>query len=218
MIVFGLRLTILALSLAFVAGCATASQRQFSAFAERLERANNRIAACLASADEADDWQARLPRAAWSRFPPLEKLEDRSIITDDERVAIVDHRNVGMPCREITLAEYDSISPRHASLHRTFFALNDMTAARLMSGEISWGRANRERLEQSTALQGDVTDLNNSIVAQANALHASEVSMVQQNIRAVNQWSQNQQIINSLARPTYTNCQMIGSTISCSQF
>ena len=133
-------------------------------------------------------------------------------------MALADYHNVGLPCRELTLAEYGAVSPRHATLHRTFFALNDMTKARLISREISWGEANREIIQHFTALNGDLSDLQRAIVAEANAAQAAEVRMVQQNIQAVNQWNQNQQIINSLARPTYTNCQMIGSAISCSQF
>ena len=209
---------IAAAALLAVTACTTPVQRQYSEFNDRLLTTQQNVGACLDAAGRKSQWVERLPKAIHTPSPPLTKLSDESLISDSERVALLDHHEAVQPCRAMALTEYGSFAPNHAELYRTFFALNDMTSARLVSREITWGEANRQILQHNTAVEADWLDLNQQIAQRVHATHNAQVRMVQRDIQAVQDWSRHQQILNSVARPTYTNCQMIGSAISCSQF
>ena len=201
-----------------VTACTTPVQRQYSEFNDRLLQTQQNVDACLDAAARKSEWIERLPKAMHTQPAPLAKLSDDSLISDSERVALLDHHEAEQPCRAMALAEYGAFAPNHAELYRTFFALSDMTSARLISREITWGEANRQALQHYTAAEADWLDLNQQIAQRVHAMHTAEVLRVQRDIQAVQDWSRHQQILNSAARPTYTNCQMIGSAISCSQF
>jgi hypothetical protein len=127
------------------------------------------------------------------------KLTDLKPLTPAEREALEQVHNKAVQCRQVA-ADYDNLSAAwQTPIKQDSYQRTDQIIAKLASGEISVGAANRLFIESNGKLQGDLSK------DHADAVSADEAKQQ----RAA------EAMLHKEPRMTTTNCSWLGNNLNC---
>jgi hypothetical protein len=207
-------------------GCATQAQKQHQQMQTQLqytlsenkrcqaemkkEEAHQRVEATLISGE--NDPNA-IKKMLINRVATQAEKEDLMVVYD--RLAV---------CRKNTLNNLGSVHPDFVALLARWYSENDETLVMILKEEVTIGAAN-EVLNKRFAKRNDEWNaVANGIYQQLQTSYQIEMANRQRAAAAMQQWNyqqqlqQNQQLINSLNRPTTTNCYQVGNNINCTNY
>jgi hypothetical protein len=122
------------------------------------------------------------------------------------------------PCRQIVLDAYQQNAPLYVPLHIKYFQDVDAVTVDLIQRKITWGEAHRHWQIVASQSAAETAKMSMYYREQITQAHQTELAQRQQVAQALQQWSNQQQVMNALNRPRTTNCNYIGSQIQCTSF
>lgn len=206
----------LGVALFAMSGCATQAQRQAETITTGIRQSHQVAKSCI---DNANSSFAHTN--LYRRFPPavsLEHLADKTIPSEQDRQNLIAYYAATLPCRNQMLDGYRRFAPSLATVTREYFNTLDVIYLRLAEGGTSYGEANRAKAELDTLYERAWQE---ALTAMDRDLAAAEQAELQRRAAAamaLQQWSYQQQVLNSLNRPTTTNCSMMGGFINCRSY
>jgi len=148
----------------------------------------------------------------------LQMLNDNSFATDDEKKALLKAHTLIQPCRRKFLSELQIEIPVFVALFANMWSRVDDNTSDLLNEKISWGQFNRKGRDLAISTNRKLLKMANDLQKQLSRENYSELQQRQAASQALLNYYQEQQRINSLYRPTLTNCTSIGNTINCSSY
>jgi hypothetical protein len=210
-------LVALGVALLAMSACATQAQRQAETITAGIQESYKVAKSCFDSVTS-----SFAHTNLYHRFPPppvsLAHLADTTFPSGQDRQDLIAYHTATLPCRTQMLDDYKRFAPRLAAVQREYFDILDVIYLRLAEGSTSYGEANRAKAELDTlyerAWQEAVTAMDRDLAAaqQAELQQRAAAAM------ALQQWSYQQQVLNSLNRPTTTNCSVTGGFINCQSY
>jgi hypothetical protein len=200
-----------------ISACATQAQRQAEAIATGIQESHEGASNCIEDANS-----SFAHTNLYQRFPPppvsLAHLADITVPNEQDRQDLITYHAATLPCRTQMLDGYRQVAPTLATITREYFDILDVIYLRLAEGGTSYGEANRAKVELDSlyerAWQEAITAIDRDLaVAQQAELQQRAAAAM-----ALQQWSYQQQVLNSLNRPTTTNCSVTGGLINCQSY
>ena len=149
---------------------------------------------------------------------PLEMLTDRSFPTQAEIKQIYGLHNEVQQCRKLILEGAAKIHPLVLANMVEAYSESDKVTVEAVGGRLSWGEINQRKKDIATRAQTNMADADVQISSQLQNQHQFELEQRQRAAAAFQQWNYQQQLIHAVNRPMTTNCNYIGSTVSCNSF
>ena len=207
----------LSVALFAMSSCATQAQRQAETISTGIQQSYEVAKGCFEGANS-----SFAHTNLYKSFPPppvsLAHLADTTLPSEQDRQDLIAYHAATLPCRTQMLDDYKRFAPSLATVQREYFDILDVIYLRLAEGSISYGEANRAKVEldgiYERAWQEAITTINRDLMA---AQHA-ELQQRAAAAMALQQWSYQQQVLNSLNRPTTTNCALTGGFINCQNY
>jgi hypothetical protein len=157
-----------------------------------------------------------------SAFPPppvsLAHLADTTIPSEQDRQDVIAYHAATLPCRTQMLDGYRQVAPALATITREYFDILDVIYLRLAEGGTSYGEANRAKTELDSLYERAWQETIAAIDRDLALAQQAELQQRAATAMALQQWSYQQQVLNSLNRPTTTNCSMAGGLINCQSY
>jgi hypothetical protein len=155
----------------------------------------------------------------------MEALSQSSPTTEEAAAMLQLHSEYLTPCRKLVLQSAGDIHPALVTVMAESYARSDANYARLVTYKISWGEFVTEIEAGLNQRKAQLAQVGASIGKNLNQAHNAEVARYQAASAALAQWgyqqqvlAQNQQAINAMNRPRMTNCQYVGTYLSCTTF
>jgi hypothetical protein len=209
------------------AGCQTAAQRQSSFIRENMQVANQKITTCIEKVATNPAYQSISVHVPLSGKvnPTLVQLTDNGMPTDEDIQVIIAIHNEMEHCRGQAIEDYSKITPGIIPMAVQMYHAGDLVVVDLIQRKITWGEYNKRRValrdEFRVKIQAFYAQLDRDLVTS----HRAEIADRQRAANALSQWSyqqqtlwQNQQLINTLNRPTLTNCTTTGNMTNCRSY
>ncbi len=208
-------------------GCATQAQRQFQQMQEQGVATFRIVSACKAQVDATDVGRRIKQIFIVDENDPLaiEKMLINRISSESENKDIIDYRTMFQPCRTQAIEGFGKVHPLFVNLFAKWYSENDEMLLKIIKGEITVGDANAFTNKVSPLRTQAFTEADKEITQNLQNSHNFELQQRAAAAAALQQWSyqqqllqQNQRIMNSLNRPTFSNCQLIGNNVSCTSY
>ena len=207
-----------------VAACATQSQKQVQIMRSQIDYFATESEKCNSPIEQTDIYR----RANQIMILPVDdpdafhKMTIDRFATQSEKDDLLQLHSMVSVCRKQNIENAGKIYPSLVGVVAHLYAENDAALARLMNDAITIGEANvltnNARADFDTESYSAFRDINQEL----SSAHQSELQDRQRAAAFLQQWSfqqqllmQNQQLINSVNKPTVTNCNYIGNTFSC---
>ena len=197
-------------------GCATHAQQQAQTIRTNTQSVAAQLQACVAEVYNSPDAEPLRPH-----FPvrvdqaTLQQLTDPAKATDLEIAAIYTVHPRNQPCRQAALEGLSTTTPTIVPIMAGSWERNEEYLIDLIQRKISWGDYVRHAKENGLEMQREIIAEGQRIDAGLQQSHEAELARRQAAANAMVQFSQNQQLINSLNRPTTTNCVGFGNMMNC---
>jgi hypothetical protein len=211
----------------FVGGCATQAQIQLQQMQQQTDEVDIRANACFQQARASDVGQRLLQILVGdeSDTPALQKALINRVASEREKNDLIDFRTMQQPCRTQIIEGFSKVHPLLVNVWAKIFAENDEMVLKILKGEITIGDANAWSLKMSPLRLQAFTEVSMQINQELRNAHAFELQQRAAAALSLQQWAyqeqllqQHQQVINSLNRPTYTNCRFIGNNVNCTSY
>lgn len=147
--------------------------------------------------------------------PDLRLLTIKATPTDAEVESLIAHYTDEQECRRLTLEGLASIHPALVTWQSGCYARSDAALVRLVRQEVTYGDHNAAALDRFQRCRSELFETAQAIDAQTANAHAYEMQQRQNAARALQQWSYQQSIVQSLNRPRMTNCTYNGPFLNC---
>jgi hypothetical protein len=212
-------LTVLAVCAA-LAACATDAQKQAETMQSGLEAARQGESACLAQLRGTPAVARVLTVLALDEDDPakLHKLSDPRTADDDLRRDLVEAHQAVLPCRSTLKNGLAAVHPSYVEVASATFAAQDRVLLGLLNGQLTIGAANEGFLEINRLSRAAWLQTSGALDQQLADAHAAEMQQRAAVAMALQQWSVQQQMVESMNRPTTTNCTAIGNMLNCQPF
>jgi hypothetical protein len=200
-----------------ISACATQAQRQAETLAAGIQESYAVAKSCIENANS-----SFAHTNLYRRFPPppvsLAHLADTTVPSEQDRQDLMAYHAATVPCRTQMLDGYRRSAPLLATITGEYFDTLDVIYLRLAEGRISYGEANRAKVEldrlYERSWQEAITVMNRELMVAQQA----ELQQRAAAASALQQWAHQQQALNSLSRPTTTNCSVTGGFINCRSY
>ena len=210
------RVAALLLTVALLAGCTTAAQRQYQAIKSNNQSALQDLQTCamaVYNSPELAPLRRHLP------FKPtdatLEQLTDASLATDEEiRVILEEHPKL-QSCRQHTMDQISQTTPTAVPIFLGIATKSEDSLIDLIQKKQSWGAHVRRIRDVTIAGAAELQAEGQHIEAGLQQSHEAELGRRQAAADALVHYSQTQQIINNMNRPVITNCNRFGGMVNC---
>lgn len=210
------RLMILVGAAGGLVACATAAQRQYQTMSSNAKAASQAVRECtlaVYNAPESASLRVHFPFNV--NMASLEQLSDTSLISEEEKQAVLNEHPKLQACREAFLTQLSQTTPSIAAIIADAYAQSENSLVDLLQKKQSWG----DHLRRVKSITADTkirtTEESQKIVAGLNRSHEAELTRRQAASAALMQYYQTQQIINNMNRPVVTNCTAFGSMANC---
>ncbi len=206
--------------LLLLTSCATAAQMRAASIQRNGLAANARAMVCIETVMDNPNFQSlavHMP-VGLKTDPTMTQLIDNGVPSDNEAATLIKYHDALEPCRQRLVKDYMEIAPSIASILISEYEKGDLITADLIQHKITWGEANKKRQALRAEITEQITIAAQEIdrgLAQENAAEIANRQRIFNNWMA---WQQNQQLINNLNRPTYTNCTRFGNTVNCTSY
>lgn len=202
--------------LAVLAGCATATQRQAQEMRANIQSASVELNSCLDSVYNSHDYNAirdHLPTNVTKLT--LQQLTDTNYITDEEKASLFAVEPPIETCRHNAVDKIGRTNPTYTKILLELLTKYEFNMIALIEKKQSWGDFTRNWKADMAVMVGQISDEDRRLGNQMAIAQENELTRRQAYFNALAQYSQTQQIINSLNRPVVTNCMQSNRTINC---
>ena len=209
-------------------GCATQAQKLSQQMTKTFYETSQKSAECYQKAEATNhDAYSVTKEILLSQNDPkaLQKMSINGYPTESEKENILVVRELESNCRVIALEGMANLHPSYVAYLSKWYAKADENTLALIQNKIAIGEYNTIEHKDIAVRREKFNELVANINQQLNQSHSYELSQRQAAARSLQQWSdqqqqlqQNQQMINSINRPTTTNCRYVGSNISCTSY
>lgn len=210
------RLIIVASTVMALAGCATVAERQYRAIVSNNSAAAAQLRACYAkiyNSPVAAPLRRHVPLSIDD--VTLQQLSDSNFATDDEIKAILREHPLIVACRKAALHKIGLATPTFVPIIAAAYGKTDDLLVELIKKKISWGAFMTGVRNVSTNLRAELSAEGQRITAGLERSQEAELARRQEAARAFQEYMQRQEVINSLNRPTITNCYRMGYSVNC---
>jgi len=152
----------------------------------------------------------------------VQKMAIERYMTEPEKVDYLKIREALAPCKAAVLEGMSRIHPDLVTFRAKWYAKSDEETLALIQDKVTIGEHNVAKHKNITKRNREQQNISNNIFQQLSQSHYSEVANRQAAVRSLQQWSyqqqlllQNQQMINSINRPTVMNCSYFGNGMRC---
>lgn len=209
-------------------GCATQAQKLSQQMTKTFDETSQKSAECYQKAEATNhDAYSVTKEILLSQNDPkaLQKMSINGYLTESEKENILVVRELESNCRVIALEGMAYVHPNYVAYLSKWYAKADENTLSLIQNKIAIGEYNTIEHKDIAVRREKFNEVVANINQQLNQSHSYQLSQRQAAARSLQQWSyqqqqlqQNQQMINSINRPTTTNCRYVGSNISCTSY
>lgn len=217
------------LSCMIVAGCTSTAQKKAKEINQQLTTVTRNGAQCMQNVNNSDVGQ-KLAEILIIRGPgkvknKFQKVRISRKIRDNELDTLDMFMKKAGKCRKQILEGLSKAHPAFVKVMVDQYSRLDSITVDLAQKDITIGKANEEILQSYDSFQSELQKARQRVNNQLQELRENEMEKRQAAVQALQQWSyqqqklQNQQkLMNELRTPTYTDCQYVGSTLSCTSY
>lgn len=205
--------------------CATQAQKQAQNLVNQVNYAKTEAEKCISQVQKKDVYTRVDQFLILSPNDPhaIEKMTIDRFATEGEKNDLLQLHSLLFVCRKEYLENLTKAHPDFAAVVANALAQSDENIVHIMKNEMTLGRANEEKNKILSAAQNKWNSVAANITQQLNSAHLSELQNRQRAAAAMQQWSYQQQLLNSLNRPVIhapvtTNCHQFGNTINCQSY
>lgn len=210
------RLSLIVLLSLLLAACATPSQRQAQNMRTVLSSASSGVLACMEEVYDAPEAAPiRAKRPLILRDATLEQLNDKSLASDDEIKAEYAMYPKIQACRRKYIDQIALTTPTIASILLDEYHATDELLLALVNRQKTWGEYLTQTQSQTYTSMKEVVSEGSRINGNLQRATQAELAQRQQALNGFQNYLQNQQLIDSLNRPTFINCSTFGSSTNC---
>jgi hypothetical protein len=205
---------------AVLTGCATAAQRQAQQSGVAIREAMTQFKACVVPILDKPEYAPLLVHT-----PDIDTGQHTMAqLTDETIPSVEDARLFGArfddsnPCRSRLLTALSTARPDVVPILARSYTHGSAIVVLIVERKITWAEAARRSQENSDNLREQLTLADRQWIADLNASHQAELAQRQAASSALMQWSEQQQLINSINRPVQTNCSHMGAVTNCTSY
>ncbi len=210
-------------------GCTTAAQRQASFIRENSEAVKQKVLVCSHKVETNPDYQKiaiHMPLVITAtKHPTLLQLADNGMPSDEDIKAIISLHNEAEACRSQAIEDIVKFLPGIIPMLTQLYHGSDLVMVDLIQQKITWGESSKRRMALVDDYTAKVQAFSEQLDRDLAASHNAELAQRQAALNALSQWAyqqqvlwQNQQLINTLNRPTFTHCTTNGNMVNCSSY
>ena len=209
-------------------GCATQAQKLSQQMTKTFDETSQKSAECYQKAEATNhDAYSVTKEILLSQNDPkaLQKMSINGYLTESEKENILVVRELESNCRVIAVEGMANVHPNYVAYLSKWYAKADENTLALIQNKIAIGEYNTIEHKDIAVRREKFNEVVANIYQQLNQSHSYQLSQRQEAARFLQQWSyqqqqlqQNLQMINSINRPTTTNCRYVGSNISCTSY
>ena len=208
-------------ALLLLGGCATQSQRESERMQSQLVATNQQMESCYNSA------RAKAPGRALSKkmIAGTDNYDFRLLsidkyATEEDVQNIFAWRELVQPCRKAYIEGMGKVHASFVTVVVEVINFSDINYAKLIERKITFGEANKRWVENSSQIKRRWDEVASSINRDLRFAHQDELAQRRAAATALQQWSYQQQLLNSMTQSkiTTTNCNIIGSLINCTSY
>lgn len=199
-----------------LSGCATRAERENTRMETAMKQSGDVIQQCQAKLNASDAYGV-MGRRLFSpdREVSLADKASRALATDAEIAAIYAAHGEEQSCRRLRLQSVGDVSPAFVPVLAEWYAAQDQNLVRLVRRQLNWGAYYAADEEQRRKARAGMLAAKAQIDARLAASQEAEMQRRQRAAIFFQQWSFQQQLLNEVRRTRVTNCQYVGSSISC---
>jgi len=145
----------------------------------------------------------------------MRQLTDETLPTMEEARLLAERHDQIVPCRKRAYEQMMVVAPGIANALLNGWTEWDANLAQLVERKITWAQATRRSQDIGAQTRAEARAADQQITGELRAEHEAELDRRQQAAEALMQWSAQQQMINSLNRPTFTTCNAMGTFVNC---
>lgn len=211
-----------------LAGCETAAENEGARLSSVLTKATQDFQACLrrAQALPANQTLASRVDVVTPAAPGMaQRMDERRLAAEDVANVLVVYQQGVEPCRKQVLMAVGTADPSLAAISAQTYTAADENLTRLLRREITIGQYSeaKDRIYRDNAVRWQ--QATSAIRSNLARSHEAEIAQRQRAAVALQQWTyqqqvlmQQQQVINAMNQPRYTNCQYVGAVLNCATF
>lgn len=206
-------LTLLGASL--LAGC-TAAQMKAAQIRNNNQAALQQLHACAGAAYNAPENAVARSHIPFNALQPsIEQLSDTSYLNDSDKSAVIALHDGYATCRKNVADQLAKATPTLVPILVAAWGKDDDLLVELLQKKLTWGDFTRSVRELSTSTQTQLVAEGQRIDHGLAVENQQELAAQQRAFAAFAQYEQNQQIINSMNRPVFTNCTGNAFVVNC---
>lgn len=199
--------------------CATAAQMQYMNLETSMKATSSSMQACLDNVKFSSDYspiRENIPDDPVT--PTMEQMNDTSKATATQAKALKTTFPQIQKCRQDFLQQLNSYAPSLSPALIESWQEGDKLKLALINRKITWGHyvlSNKDVV--IAAMQKMDTEWRN-LATRFDQAHYAEIQQRQRAAAAMQQYNQNQQIINNMNRPRTTNCYGAYNSVNCTTY
>lgn len=145
----------------------------------------------------------------------LEQLNSGDLASPEEIKAAYALHDQIVPCRKAGLETLAPAVPTLVPILSDAYEEGDAALLSLVNKKVTWGQYLQSEQHLETDLKAKIAAEMGRIQGEMQQSYAAEMQQRQAALQSMSNYLQNQQMINALSRPVYTNCSTFGSTTNC---
>ena len=204
----------------FVSACATQAQQQYKAMEAQLSHTIEGSKKCGADLQNEDAYQRSAQIFILGANDPdaVKKMTIERFATQSEKNDLMHLTSLQSSCRKMNLDNIGNVHSDFVTLLAGWYAENDEIIVNIVRDNMTIADANEVLNKRFSRRQHEWNSVASNVTKQLQGAHQSEMQERQRAAAALQQWNYQQQMINSLNRPTTTNCHQFGNNINCTSY
>lgn len=185
-----------------LAGCATQAQVQAQAIGNGMRSANSAFEVCATAAYNDPAYAVLTPRLALRPADiTLQQMASTDKVSDAEIAALYARHDRVKLCRDSYIAAVNPVEPGMASIVLQSYVKIDTALIALIQKKTTWGEYATATRDISAQTMADATREAQRLQTALERSHEAELARRQEAFAALSQYSQTQQLINTLNTP-----------------
>lgn len=204
------------LAVGILAGCQTATQQRANHISTVLKQNTAQVKACVTEAYSSPQAAAiRLRRPIDPADASLEQLNSSDFASPDEIKALYALHGQIQPCRKASLENLVTVVPTVVPIMSAGYQEGDTALLALINKQMTWGQYLQDQQHEENEIKAKLIAEWNRVQGEMQRSYQTEMQQRQAAAQAMANYLQNQQMINAINKPVYTNCSTFGNTTNC---
>lgn len=199
-----------------LAGCATHAQTQYNAIASTIKTTSMEMRTCMIANINDPRFahiMVHLPSPSTNFQPSITQLADEGRPTKEEAKLLLELQKRVEPCKQSSVSKLTPMAPDIAMVFQEEVHQGNIIMLDLAKQKITWGEYNKRLQTVQDDAQKRFLIAVHGIENNLQAQNEAELARRQAASNALMQWSQQQQMINSMNRPR--TCTGFGNSVTC---